>query len=501
MFSIKYYQVLLTVTVVAAVNAEHRIVGGFDAEEGAFPYQVSLRRGNFHFCGGSILNENWVLSAAHCVVGKSPENMSVVVGTNSLSEGGDWYDIEQFIPHSLYSPYSVKNDIALVRLKEPIEFSDKVKPINLPNEDTNEEDLILSGWGTTTYPGNSPDKLQTINLRSISNVKCAIEHAKNDVFATNICTLTKKGEGACHGDSGGPLVHEDYQVGVVSWGIPCAKGKPDVFTRVYGYLDWIKEEMEYRIVQSVNVRMLWHMMLVGCALVASAKTEPERRIIGGIEADENKFPYQVSLRLESFHFCGAAILNNKWVLTAAHCLAHNDVSHITVAVGSNNLSLQSKMYKAKKIIIHEYYSELKISNDIGLIMVETPISFSTSVKPIQLPLSDTITGRLLTVSGWGLTEYPLKTVPDDLKTVKMRAISTQLCKAMYDTYVVSPRDTNLCTLSTKGRGVCKGDSGGPLVDGKYVVGVVSWAAPCALGKPDVFTRVYKYVDWIRSHIK
>ncbi|KAK9674682.1 Trypsin, partial [Popillia japonica] len=93
------------------------------------------------------------------------------------------------------------------------------------------------------YPGEVPNKLQTINLFSVSNEKCALDHSFALILPSNICTLNKAGEGACHGDSGGPLVYEDYQVGVVSWGIPCAKGRPDVFTRVYTYRKWIEENM------------------------------------------------------------------------------------------------------------------------------------------------------------------------------------------------------------------------------------------------------------------
>ncbi|GJQ70815.1 hypothetical protein Trydic_g742 [Trypoxylus dichotomus] len=220
---------------------DHRIVGGIDAEDGAFPYQISLRWHGRHICGGSILNERYILTAAHCIHRQIPENLTVVTGSNNLNEGGDTYKVEKIIEHKGYLPQTITNDIALIKLQEDVKYGDKVKPINLPEKDTGcDVELTLSGWGTTTFPGEIPNKLQTIKLISVSNVKCTLDHP-GGILPTNICTLNKKGEGACHGDSGGPLVYEDYQVGVVSWGIPCAKGKADVFTRVYSYLKWIEE--------------------------------------------------------------------------------------------------------------------------------------------------------------------------------------------------------------------------------------------------------------------
>ncbi|KAI4471106.1 polyserase-related [Holotrichia oblita] len=223
---------------------DHRIVGGFDAADGQFPYQISLRWHGRHICGGSILNQHYILTAAHCIHRQVPENLTVVTGSNNLDEGGNTYKIEKLIAHQGYVPQTITNDIALIKLAEEVKYGDKVEAIKLPEKDTGcNIELTLSGWGTTTYPGQIPNKLQTIKLFSVSNVKCTLDHPRAVILPTNICTLNKEGEGACHGDSGGPLVYEDYQVGVVSWGIPCAKGKPDVFTRVYSYRKWIEENM------------------------------------------------------------------------------------------------------------------------------------------------------------------------------------------------------------------------------------------------------------------
>ncbi|XP_017775838.1 PREDICTED: chymotrypsin-1-like [Nicrophorus vespilloides] len=246
--SVKMFRSLLFVSIaVSSVLCGERIVGGMVAEDGKYPYQVSIRMWNvYHFCGGSILNDRWILTAAHCVYNQKFDNMTVVVGTNSLSKGGVEHEIESIVAHPFYVPFLITNDIALIKVKKPIVFNPRTKPIQLPTQySENEPNVTLTGWGMTNYPETNvssiPDQLQVLDLKSISTLRCRAMHftVPAPIFVNNICTLTKEGEGACPGDSGGPLVHDDHQVGIVSWGIPCAKGKPDVFTRVYIYLSWV----------------------------------------------------------------------------------------------------------------------------------------------------------------------------------------------------------------------------------------------------------------------
>ncbi|XP_058795863.1 chymotrypsin-2-like [Phymastichus coffea] len=223
---------------------EAKIVGGTAARDGQFPYQASLRLNARHFCGGSVLNERWILTAAHCLAGLNDTAVSVVLGSNRLDRGGEAYRSARSLPHPQYSSLLIRNDIGLVRLDRDIRFGEKVRPVDLPRADFDKADYpaVLSGWGTTSFPGKPPNELQHIQLRVIDQHDCL--GASFRVTDKNICTLTRRGEGACHGDSGGPLVADGVQIGVVSWGTPCAKGKPDVFTRVFSYLDWIKEHME-----------------------------------------------------------------------------------------------------------------------------------------------------------------------------------------------------------------------------------------------------------------
>ncbi|XP_031788471.1 chymotrypsin-2-like [Nasonia vitripennis] len=240
----KFIISLICLSFAVVAYAAPRIVGGQDAPDGKYPYQVSLRAPS-HFCGGSILNSRWILTAAHCVIGRSGNAVTVVAGTHLLNCGAEQTFKSEYITwHEKYNGGLFINDVGLIRVDRDIEFNEKVQPIPLPNEDFSKVDypVVLTGWGRTQAGGPIPNNLQEINLKVISQTKCS-DKMSVAITESHICTLTKVGEGACHGDSGGPLVADGVQVGIVSFGMPCARGMPDVFTRVYTFISWINEKM------------------------------------------------------------------------------------------------------------------------------------------------------------------------------------------------------------------------------------------------------------------
>ncbi|KAK9747380.1 Trypsin [Popillia japonica] len=204
-----------------------RIVGGSDAAPGQFPWQVSIRRASTdgHNCGGSILNSKWILTAAHCVVNTSPSTWYIVAGTLTLSSGGNQHQIARIISHADYNSAQIKNDVAVLELEEKLEFSATVQPIELESE------MVGELGSVSILLVLIPDNLQFIPLKTISLEACQSSWSSL-VQADEICTLTQQGEGVCNGDSGSPLVSGGKQIGIVSWGNPCANGRPDVFTRV-----------------------------------------------------------------------------------------------------------------------------------------------------------------------------------------------------------------------------------------------------------------------------
>lgn len=173
----------------------------------------------------------------------SVNQSKVVAGSNTLDSGGDRYNISEIFIHPNFTMEWLQNDIALLRLSSQIQFSKNVSALNLPSTNVGVgEKVVAAGWGVYRIPRDVPNNLQHINLTTISVSKCQKTMPVTD---TQVCTFTKKGEGICYGDSGGPLVSAGHILqGIVSFGIPCAAGYPDVYSRVYSFLSWIDETIK-----------------------------------------------------------------------------------------------------------------------------------------------------------------------------------------------------------------------------------------------------------------
>ncbi|XP_001652121.2 chymotrypsin-2 [Aedes aegypti] len=223
---------------------EGRIVGGSNAASGQFPYQVSLRSSaNAHFCGASIINNRWVLSAAHCTVGRTLANTRVVVGTHLLNSGGFSHASSRIVNHGSYNSNTLANDVSLVQTASVIGFNTLAQPIGLGSVNiATATGALASGWGRLGANAGIPNNLQWLRTNIITLADCRNRHSvanRASVFDNTICTLSPTGQGMCMGDSGGPLVHSNLQQGIVSWGIPCGLGAPDVFARVSSHRNWI----------------------------------------------------------------------------------------------------------------------------------------------------------------------------------------------------------------------------------------------------------------------
>uniref|UniRef100_A0A3B3UVR3 Transmembrane serine protease 5 n=1 Tax=Poecilia latipinna TaxID=48699 RepID=A0A3B3UVR3_9TELE len=238
-----------------------RIIGGVEALLGRWPWQVSLYYSNRHTCGGSIITSQWIVTAAHCVHNyRLPHVSSWVVYAGIVTRSSAkiaqhaGYVVEKIIYNKNYNHRSHDSDIALMKLRRPLNFSDTIRPICLPPYDYDlpgGTQCWISGWGYTQPDVHSPDTLKEAPVPIISTKKCNSSCMYNgEITPRMLCAGYTEGKvDACQGDSGGPLVCQDENLwrlaGVVSWGTGCAEpNHPGVYSKVAEFLDWIYDMIE-----------------------------------------------------------------------------------------------------------------------------------------------------------------------------------------------------------------------------------------------------------------
>nr|XP_005987307.2 PREDICTED: transmembrane protease serine 4-like isoform X1 [Latimeria chalumnae] len=232
-----------------------RIVGGTDTQIESWPWQVSLQYNEQHTCGGIIINPRWIVTAAHCFPSEydQTDHWKVIAGISILSSSNG-VPVAKVYTNGLYDSIRNDNDIALIKLKLPLTFSDSIKPACLPNYKQTlvaGSRLWVTGWGYTKENGVISNQLQEAELSFIDLEVCNSNTIYGGQITKNmLCAgYLKGGTDACQGDSGGPLVYNNNKqwqlVGIVSWGSGCArKNKPGVYCNVEKFLDWIYYVMQ-----------------------------------------------------------------------------------------------------------------------------------------------------------------------------------------------------------------------------------------------------------------
>jgi secreted trypsin-like serine protease len=232
------------------------------SQYGEFPWMVGILRKEQiegvpvkrYTCGGSIITKNVILTAADCINDKDSSTLLVRVGewdTQHKTESylSEDYEVEKVVVHERFNKTDLRNNIALLFLKNDIHFHEKINTVCLPPQNQKVEAMrcLVSGWGKDTEDGVYSAVLKRIEVSTVPHDKCQ-EILMHESF---MCAGGEEGNDACEGDEGGPLVCEIdefygqyYQAGIVSWGIACGlKDVPRAYTNVAHFRNWIDEKI------------------------------------------------------------------------------------------------------------------------------------------------------------------------------------------------------------------------------------------------------------------
>ncbi|XP_057621822.1 cationic trypsin-3-like [Chionomys nivalis] len=230
---------------IPANDSVNEIIGGYMCENNSIPYQVSLNAG-YHLCGGSLISDQWVLTAAHCY---KPQ-LQVRLGEFNIHdvEGGEQIiNAAKIISHPKYNNDTTDNDIMLIKLNSPATINSQVSTVSLPRSCPSVGiDCLVSSWGDTISIGYGlSSHLFCLNVSILSDSVCHSAYP-HKITRNMFCVgFLEEEKDSCEDDSGGPMVCNEELQGIISWGTSCGEDrKPGVYTKVCNYLDWIQQTID-----------------------------------------------------------------------------------------------------------------------------------------------------------------------------------------------------------------------------------------------------------------
>ncbi|XP_009578755.1 PREDICTED: transmembrane protease serine 9, partial [Fulmarus glacialis] len=436
-----------------AMQTATRIVGGSEASRGEFPWQVSLQENNEHFCGAAVLTEKWLGGGRTLHPFQDPSMWAAYTGTTSLrgsDSGAVKMGITRIILHPSYNADTADYDVAVLELKRPVTFTKYIQPVCLPDAGHHfptSKKCLISGWGYLREDFLvKPEFLQKATVELLDQTLCSslYSHVLTDRM---LCAGYLEGKiDSCQGDSGGPLVCEEpsgkfFLAGIVSWGIGCAEARrPGVYTRVTKLRDWILDAISafstsiahtvppihsstnsnVASSEELNISTTSAIPTTSPAPAASKPVTASRpqecggrpgfskpsKIVGGTDASRGEIPWQVSLKEDSRHFCGATIIGDRWLLSAAHCFNETNPEEIEAYVGTislNGTDGNAVKVNVTRVIQHPLFNPIILDFDVAVLELARPFVFNKYIQPVCLPLAvqKFPVGKKCIISGWG----------------------------------------------------------------------------------------------------
>ncbi|XP_037087887.1 coagulation factor X-like [Pollicipes pollicipes] len=488
------------------------------------------------FCGGALLNERFVATAAHCLGQFQKNRLLVRVGDFDLHYDTDAAHqdllVDRIYLHPAYEHYRKHNDLALLRLSTAARLGPLVRPVCLPPAGVNltGQWTSLAGWGHTDFGGESSAVLQEVRLPLVDTATCEAHYRTlgnnfQQDFApgfgdTKICAHDTTGH-----DCGlvTPTVRADFDELELrrrrrrrALDRSHASPPDHIFDRFdarqYDTAEYDPDFAPYTEPPPAEYRRR-----------VSQQLGEVQFITGGQDAIIGRWPWialigeQRPSRIS--WFCGGALLNERFVATAAHCLGQFQKNRLLVRVGDFDLHYDTDAAHqdllVDRIYLHPAYEHYRKHNDLALLRLSTAARLGPLVRPVCLPPAGVnLTGQWTSLAGWGHTDFGGESSAV-LQEVRLPLVDTATCEAHYRTlgnnfqqdFAPGFGDTKICAHDTTGHGrdSCQGDSGGPMTfrdpaSGRVqLVGIVSTGVGCGHPTfPGVYTRVAMYVDWIRQ---